>query len=218
MATPLGKIITRDWMTGMDQPAQILFPTTEIGESVKYSMGIANPFRTDTENQREPTIKPTIVQFKQETGPGHIYRNHFPLRILDSGTDITRYGRNIDNHTGMNPWGPNGTIIPESNRANNCKNFDFIRRILNFSYRGSLWHDTEKGESEKLGGNKFFEDAERENNFEVEKVGRQNYVIWNHKDSKSTHFDTNQTNYNQPITSDFTNIRSIHYSSDIHAI
>ena len=56
MATPLGKIITRDWMTGMDQPAQILFPTTEIGESVKYSMGIADPLRTDTTNWAESTI------------------------------------------------------------------------------------------------------------------------------------------------------------------
>ena len=35
MITPLGKSITKKWMTSTEQPDQIFFPTTEIGRSVK---------------------------------------------------------------------------------------------------------------------------------------------------------------------------------------
>ena len=52
LATPPGKSITRNQITGMDQPAQILFPTTEIGGSVS----ITNTLRYDTANQADPTI------------------------------------------------------------------------------------------------------------------------------------------------------------------
>ena len=58
--TPLGKIITRNLMTGTKNPAQVLLPT-KIGESVKFLVGNANPFRTNTNNQTEPTIKPSIL-------------------------------------------------------------------------------------------------------------------------------------------------------------
>ena len=63
--------------------------------------------------------------------------------------------------------------------------------------------------------------------FEVEKVGRKNSINWNHTDSivnwnrkysDSIHVDPNHTNWNQPIPSDSTNIRSIHDSADIRAI
>ena len=79
-------------MTGAEQQAQISFPTTEIGGSIKYSMGIANPFRTDTDNQTDPTIQPTIINSIQATVTGHGYRNHPPLGILGSGTDFPRPG------------------------------------------------------------------------------------------------------------------------------
>ena len=49
--------------------------------------------------------------------------------------------------------------------------------MLDLSYRGSTCHGTIESESENLIGNKFFENAERENNFEVEKVGHKNSVI-----------------------------------------
>ena len=49
-------------------------------------------------------------------------------------------------------------------------------------------------ESENLGGNKFFEKTERENISEVEKVGRKNSVILNHKYSDLIHVDQNHTN------------------------
>ena len=72
MDTPLGKIITRNRMTGKEQPSQISFPTTEIVGSIKYSMGIADPFRNDIENLTYPTIQKNIVHFNQVTRLGHI--------------------------------------------------------------------------------------------------------------------------------------------------
>ena len=73
-------------------------------------------------------------------------------------------------------------------------------------------------ESENLGGNNFFEKTERENISEVEKVGRKNSVILNHKYSDSIHVDQNHTNSNQPITYNSTKIASINDSADIFLI
>ena len=55
-------------------------------------------------------------------------------------------------------------------------------------------------------------------NFEVEKVGRKNSVIWNCNDSDSIHVDQNHTDSNKQFTSDYTYIGPIHDSSDISAI
>ena len=119
MATSLKKSITRNRMTGTEQPDEILLSPTEIGGSVKYSMGITKPFRTDTANWADPAIQPTIAQFKNSTVPGHSDHKNSPLDILDSGTDVTRSGWNIDNCSGMYPQGPIVSTIPESNRAKN---------------------------------------------------------------------------------------------------
>ena len=54
---------------------------------------------------------------------------------------------------------------------------------------------------ENLRENNIFENDEHENNFEVEKVGRKNSVIWNHKHSDSVHVYPNHTSLNQPIPS-----------------
>ena len=62
-----------------------------------------------------------------------------------------------------------------------------------------------KDESENLGGKKKFKNGERKNNFEVDKVRRKKYVIWNHKDSDLIHVDPNHTNSNQPIPDNSTN-------------
>ena len=78
-------------------------------------------------------------------------------------------------------------MIPESNRASNCNIFDLVRKTSDISYRGSLWHGTMRSESENLVknyiGNNIFKNAERENNFEVEKLGAKNSENWNHTDS-----------------------------------
>ena len=158
-------------MTGTEKPAQILFQTTEIGGSVKYSMGIENPFRTDTENCTDPTIKPTAVHFNQATKLGHIDWKHFLLGSLDSGTYVTRYGRNIDNHTEMNPQTPIVTTIPESSRSNNCNIFDSDSRTSGLAYRGFPRHEIMKSESENpvenLRDKNNSKNAERENNSEA---------------------------------------------------
>ena len=52
LATPPGKSITRNQITAMDQPDQILFPTTEIGGSVSTT----NTLWSDTANRTDPTI------------------------------------------------------------------------------------------------------------------------------------------------------------------
>ena len=102
----------------------------------------------------------------------------------------------------MNPQGPIVTTIPYSNMARNCDIFDLVIRTLDLAYRGLTWHRTMKSESKKLRGNKIFENAERRNNFEVEKFGRKNSVNWNqtnsilnwnHKYPESIHVDPNHT-------------------------
>ena len=61
LPTTLGKSITMNRITGTENLAQIFFPNPEIGGSIS----IVNPLRADTENQKDPTIQPTIVHFKQ---------------------------------------------------------------------------------------------------------------------------------------------------------
>ena len=227
MATPLGKSITRTWMTGKEQQAQILFPTTEIGGSIN----IAIKLRADTANNMEPTIQPTIIHLKQANGTRHGERNHLPIGILNSGIDVPRSGRNIDNHIGMNPQGPIVTTIPESNRANNCDILNSVSKTSDITYTSSPCHDTIKYEDENLvenlRDNKNFKNAERKKSSKVEKVGRKNSVNWNHtnsilnwnkKYSKLIHIDTNHTDSIQPILDNLTNTVSIHDSANILAI
>ena len=137
-------------MMGTEQTGQISLPTTEIRRSIKHLMGIANPIRTDTENLMDSTIQPTIVQLNWATATGHIDQNHSLLGTLDSGTDVPRSGRNIDNHTEMNPQGPIMNTIPKSNRANNCNIFNLVIRNFDLTNTGSLWNGTMKSKSENL--------------------------------------------------------------------
>ena len=137
------------------------------------------------------TIQPTIIHSNQATRPGHNDQDYFPIGSLDSGTDVTRYGWNIENQTGMNPQVRIVTTIPESESASNRNIFDSVSRISYIFYRGSPCHGAAKSEGENLGGNKNFENTEQENNFEAEKVGRKNSVIWNQNDSDSIHVDLN---------------------------
>ena len=143
MTTPIGESITSNQMTGREQLAQILLPTTEIGGSVS----IANTIRTDTENWNEPTIQPTIVHLKQVTVAGHSDRNHFPISILNGFIDIPRSGQNIDNRTGMNQQGPIVTTIPESIGAKNCNTFNSVMKISDITYRELACNGKIKGES-----------------------------------------------------------------------
>ena len=143
---------------------KVLLPT-EIGGSVKLSIGIMNPFRTHTVNQTDPAIQKITVWSNLETEPGHSDWEYFPLESLESGTDVPRSGRNIDNRTGMNSQVPIVTTILESNITSNCNIFNSFRRDLDIVYRGLLWQCAEKIESENLWGNKIFEIAEHKNNF-----------------------------------------------------
>ena len=115
----------------------------------------------------------------------------------------------------MNPDGSIGTIIPYPNSVVNCVIFNTVSTNLDIFYKGLLWHSAAKSESENLGGNNTFENAERKNNFVFETFGRKKSVIWYQQDSHSIHVDTNNFNSTQVITDDPKNIRSIYYSSDI---
>ena len=68
MTTPLGKSITRNMIMGTED--QVLLPT-EIEGSVKFLVGIANPFRTHTANLTDLTIQPIIFHSNQVTGTVH---------------------------------------------------------------------------------------------------------------------------------------------------
>ena len=168
MNTPHGNSITRNLITGMEQSTQVSF-LTEIGGYANFLVGIMNPFRTNKAHRTYPTIESAIVNSNQENRTGHSDRDYSPIRSLASGTDVTRYGQNIDNRTGTNSQGPIVTMIPEYNSFSNCNILDSARRTPDRSYRSSPWYGAAKIESEKLEGNFFFENAERKNNFEVEK-------------------------------------------------
>ena len=119
----------------------------------------------------------------------------------------------------MNP--SRTTRVPHPHITNTrqgiCKIFNLVKRTLDLALRGSPWHGKAKSVSENLGGNKIFENDERKNNFEVERVWCKNSVMWNQKYSNSIHIDPNKPNSNQPIPSDLINIGSIHDSDDIIA-
>ena len=57
--------------------------------------------------------------------------------------------------------------------------------ISYFSNRSRSWHGAAQNESENPEGDSIFKNTRRENNFEVEKVGRKSSVILNHVYSKS---------------------------------
>ena len=141
------------------------------------------------------------------TGPGHSDQNHLPIGSLNSGIDVPRSGRNIDNPTGMNPQGPIVITISESNRANNCDIFNLVRKTSHLTYRGSPLYGIMKSEGENLvenlRRNKIFKNAERKNNSEAEKVGLKNSVNWNQtelilnwnkEDSNLIHVGPNHSN------------------------
>ena len=140
-----------------EQLDQILFPTTKIGGSVKHLIGIANLFRTNTKKWMDPTIQTKNFHLNQETVMGHSDQKHPPLSSLDSGTDVTRSTRNIDNLTDMIPQGPIATNVPDYNRANNYNIFELVRRKLNPYCRGSPCKGTTKSENlaETIRGNKI---------------------------------------------------------------
>ena len=137
------------------------------------------------------------------TGTGHNDLNLSPIGIFNSSIDVPRPRRNIDNYTGMKTQGPIMSIILEYNKEKNCDVFDLVRNTSDISYRVLTWHGTMKIKSEntvkKLRDNNIFKNDERKNIFEVEKVGRKNSVIWDHKDSDSIHANPDHTNSNQLI-------------------
>ena len=92
-----------------------------------------NKLRDDTANQTYPTIQLATAQFNQVTATGHSDQKHFPIGILNSGIDVPKYGRNIDNHTDINPQEPIVTTIPESSKTNNCDIFDLVNRKLDLT-------------------------------------------------------------------------------------
>ena len=59
-----------------------------------------------------------------------------------------------------------------------------------------------KIESENLSGNKIFENDERKDNYEVEKVRRENSVIRNTKYPDLIHVDLNLIELNKPLPDD----------------
>ena len=93
MTTMLGKRITKNSMMGTEQPAQILLPTTVIGESVST----VNILRTETANRTDPTIQPSIAHIKQANKLGHSDWNYPPFRIRKSGNKMSvDFGPNVD--------------------------------------------------------------------------------------------------------------------------
>ena len=126
---------------------------------------------------------------------------------------IIDFRRNTDDIIGVNPPKTTRSIIPQINGMKsgtgigfgrnsgdgippiNIRSFGlFDRGTWYFSDISVLWHGSVKSESEKPGSNRIFENAERENNSEVEKVGCKNSVILNNVDSIDINTDLNHLN------------------------
>ena len=146
----------------MEQLDQFLLPIETEGYE-KFSVGIVYPFRTHRVTRNNLTIQSTIFQYNQATGWGKIDQYYFTLSSLKSYYDVWSGGSrgNIDNRTKVNPQGPLGTIIPETNSLSNSDIFNSVRKTSDISDRIVSWNVEEKIESENLGGNNFFENAER---------------------------------------------------------
>ena len=118
---------------------------------------------------------------------GHSDRNIFPIGSLNSGIIVIRSGQNVDKCTEMIPQGPIVTMIPESYIENNCDIFNSVSKTSDLAYRGYPWHGTMKNETinlvENLRENTIFKNAECKENFNVEKVGRKNSVIFDRTNS-----------------------------------
>ena len=75
----------------------------------------------------------------------------------------------------------------------NIRSFSlFDRGTSDFSDKSALRNGEEKSESENHGDNIIFENAERENSFEVEKVGREGFVILNQVNTNYISTNSNQ--------------------------
>ena len=91
--------------------------------------------------------------------------------------------------------------------------FDSIIKTSDPAYSIVSWQITAKNESENLGGNNIRENAERNDNFEVENVGRK----INHIKNYSNQVDSNHADLNKIITAysttinDLTSIRALYY-------
>ena len=79
----------------------------------------------------------------------------------------------MDEKIGMNPSRTIRSPRPQITRIRKG-GFDIFHSTIgtpDIAYRGLPWHGEVKSESENLDGNNFFKNAERKNNFEVEKLG-----------------------------------------------
>ena len=114
----------------------------------------------------------------------------------------------------VNPSRTIGSIIPQITSLNSGIGIEFFhnygdgippRNIGRFglfdrgtgdiSNRRASWHVAAKIESENPGDNSIFENYERENNFQVEKFGRENSVILNNVNLNHIDTDLDQSNH-----------------------
>ena len=93
---------------------------------------------------------------------------HFPFGSWKSGKYISVYfGRNAYKKIGMSPSRIIRIPLPHITITRQVRfdMFDSIIWMLDIVYRGILWNGAAKSESENIGGNKNFENAEHENIF-----------------------------------------------------
>ena len=108
------------------------------------------------------------------------------ITSLESGTGI---GQN--SNVG---WNRSDRILPRNIGIFGVFGF-FDRGESDLFNRSASWHCASKIESESLGGNRIFENSERDNNFEVEKVRHKNSVILNQVNSNHINTNSNHSNH-----------------------
>ena len=108
------------------------------------------------------------------------------ITSMKSGTEIQRIGFGQNNDDGIWP--------------RNIERFNlFDGGTLDFSDRSASWHGAEKKWMWKPWRQHHLKKTERENNFEVEKVGCKNSVNLNHVNSNHINTNPNPVNFKHTI-------------------
>ena len=97
-----------------------------------------------------------------------------PLSSIKSCTEMRRVisGRNRNGGIGVNPPRTIGNISPQVTWQGRFNFFNIIMGMLYFSDMSASWYGVEISESKNPEDDSIFKYAWRENNSEVEKVGR----------------------------------------------
>ena len=165
-----------------------------------------------------------IVHSNQASASIDIRRHsdqEFSFGNQKSGYEMSvNFGKNADDEIRTNPSRTNGntTTTYYQDQAGKLRHLWLIQHNFGYHVQGISVTFINKQWKLRPWRQQKFRKYWAQNNFEVEKVWRENDVICNHKDSESIHVHPNHTSLNQPSPDDSANTRSINDLAYIRAI